>query len=45
MLRIRNLLQTRFLHRQAREMQKQLETVPAARRNQPPNPGRPETVG
>ncbi|MGA9777458.1 MAG: response regulator [Limisphaerales bacterium] len=31
MLRIRNLLQTRFLHRQAREMQKQLEAIPAAR--------------
>ena len=29
MLRIRNLLQTRFLHRQALEMQKQLEAVPA----------------
>lgn len=28
LLRIRNLLQTRFLHRQARAMQKQLETVP-----------------
>ncbi len=30
MLRIRNLLQTRFLHRQAREMQKQLEAFPGA---------------
>jgi len=30
MLRIRNLLQTRFLHRQAREMQKQLQAFPAA---------------
>lgn len=32
MLRIRNLLQIRFLHRQAREMQIQLEDVPAARK-------------
>ena len=31
MLRIRNLLQTRFLHRQAREIQKQLEALPAAK--------------
>lgn len=31
MLRIRNLLQTRFLHRQARQLQKQLEAIPAAR--------------
>ena len=35
MLRIRNLLQTRFLHRQAREMQERLETVPAARNSSP----------
>lgn len=31
MLRIRNLLQTRFLHRQALEMQKQLEAVPTVK--------------
>jgi PleD family two-component response regulator len=30
MLRIRNLLLTRFLHQRAREMQKQLEALPAA---------------
>jgi len=30
MLRIRNLLQTRFLHQRAREMEKQLETAPLA---------------
>ena len=35
MLRIRNLLQTRFLHRQAREMQKQLEAVPGTRQRVP----------
>jgi len=35
MLRIRNLLQTRFLHRQAREMQKQLEAVSGTRRRVP----------
>jgi PleD family two-component response regulator len=41
MLRIRNLLQTRFLHRQARELQKQLEAVPAGREaNLPTRAGR-----
>jgi len=40
-LRIRNLLQTRFLHQQARDMQKQLEAVPAAGKTNPqPKPGR-----
>jgi putative two-component system response regulator len=40
MLRIRNLLQTRFLHQQARGMQKQLEALPAARETDiPTNPG------
>jgi putative two-component system response regulator len=32
LLRIKNLLQTRFLHQQAREMQKYLETFPANRK-------------
>jgi cyclic di-GMP phosphodiesterase len=35
MLRIRNLLQTRFLHQQARGMQKQLEAIPAAKETKP----------
>ncbi len=41
MLRIRNLLQTRFLHQQARGMQKQLAALPAARETHvPTDPGR-----
>jgi PleD family two-component response regulator len=36
MLRIRNLLQTRFLHRQARKVQAQLETLTAAKETNPP---------
>ncbi|HLX95171.1 MAG TPA: response regulator [Verrucomicrobiae bacterium] len=36
MLRIRNLLQTRFLHQRALEMQKQLEARPAVRETSPP---------
>jgi putative two-component system response regulator len=40
MLRIRNLLQTRFLHQQARGMQKQLAALPVAREtDQPTDPG------
>jgi len=41
MLRIRNLLQTRFLHQRARAMQKQLEAFPAASEtNSQTRPGR-----
>jgi len=41
MLRIRNLLLTRFLHQRARGMQKQLEALPAAGgTNIPTKPGR-----
>ena len=35
MLRIRNLLQTRFLHRQTREIQTQLETLSPAKETNP----------
>ena len=38
MLRIRNLLQTRFLHQRALEMQKQLKTRPGARETDSPSP-------
>ena len=37
MLRIKNLLLTRFLHQRAREMQKQLEALPAGGETHPPN--------
>jgi putative two-component system response regulator len=41
MLRIRNLLQTRFLHQRARGMQKQLEALPVAgETDRPANPGK-----
>ena len=36
MVRIRNLLQTRFLHQQARALQKQLEAAPAVRETSRP---------
>ncbi len=40
-LRIKNLLQTRFLHQRAREMQKQLEAFPVAKETNPQTqPGR-----
>jgi putative two-component system response regulator len=36
MLRIRNLLQTRFLHQRAREMEEQLEIIPTAKQTDSP---------
>lgn len=40
MLRIKNLLQTRFLHRQSREIQARLEALSAGEGTNKPSPGR-----